>query len=459
MSLSGFIKRGGRFILNIGADPRDSDYTRLVKRIWYTASTVSLPVSIYSAISEYLGGNKIAAGAFFVSFFIFLASLVDGARSPGHFERNALILLVYFILAPAVMTVASGGFWRSQGAMMVGFLSPLFGLMLPRRRRAFALFGLYIAVFLILAVLWPFPEEKALMPEGLNSFQFWFGFLILLGFVFGAMYFFVVQRERAHVLLGLEKEKSERLLRRIENDLAQAAEIQKRLLPSDDQRFEGYDIVGANISCYEVGGDYYDFIPIDDDRLGVVIADVSGKGISAALLMASLRAALLAEVQPGFDIAAMAGRLNAFVHRSTDSKSFITFFFGELDRRTGGLRYINAGHNPPFVVRASGGITALGASGFALGMFPSASYEPGAVRLDAGGVAVLFTDGIPEARNGDGQEYTEERFKGLVAARRGLPAADLCRTVLEEIRAYAAAGQPCDDMTLVIVKRIGAASV
>jgi len=254
-------------------------------------------------------------------------------------------------------------------------------------------------------------------------------------------------------LLELEKEKSERLLRRIESDLAQAAEIQRRLLPTGNPRFEGFDISGANVSCYEVGGDYYDFVPIDENRLGVVIADVSGKGMSAALLMASLRAALLAEVQPGFDLAAMAGRLNAFVHRSTDSKSFITFFFGELDRRSGELRYINAGHNPPFIVRGSGVIEALGVSGFPLGMFASVSYEPGSGGLEAGDVAVLFTDGIPEARNGEGQDYTEERFRTLVADRRDLGAAGLCRTVLEDLRAYAAAGQPCDDITLVVIKK------
>jgi serine phosphatase RsbU (regulator of sigma subunit) len=194
-------------------------------------------------------------------------------------------------------------------------------------------------------------------------------------------------------------------------------------------------------------------VPIDPDHLGVVLADVSGKGISAALLMASLRAALLAETQPGLDLAGLAERLNAFVHRSTDAASFITLFFGELDRRTGGLRYVNAGHNPPFVVRGAGGVADLAASGFPLGMFPSASYDPGSVRLEAGDVAVLFTDGIVEARNGEGKEYTEERLRGFVAGRRDLDAAGLCRAVIEEVRGYAAAGQPCDDMTLVVVEK------
>lgn len=290
-------------------------------------------------------------------------------------------------------------------------------------------------------------------PAGTGSLFFGPGFIILLALILGGIAFFLVRLKKARSLLGREKERSEALLRRIENDLKQATEIQKRLLPGAAPRFGGFDIAGANVPCYEVGGDYYDFIPIDADRLGIVIADVSGKGISAALLMASLRAALLAEIQPGFDLTALAGRINDFVHRSTDSRSFITFFLGILDRRTGELRYVNAGHNPPFVIRKSGALEALGTSGFALGMFPGAAFAPGTVRLEDGDIAVLFTDGIPEARNGDGQDYTEERLRALVAGARACPAAGLCREILEDVHVFSAAGQPCDDITVMIVKR------
>ena len=171
------------------------------------------------------------------------------------------------------------------------------------------------------------------------------------------------------------------------------------------------------------------------------------------MLMASLRAALLAEVHPGFDIERMAVRLSDFIHRSSASNGFITFFFGELDRRTGELRYINAGHNPPFVARRTGGFAALGTSGFPLGMFPGANYEPGTVRLDEGDTAVLFTDGITEARNGAREEYSEERLRGAVAGHPELAARELCRAVLEEAHAFACATEPSDDITLVVVKR------
>jgi serine phosphatase RsbU (regulator of sigma subunit) len=443
------------FILNIGADPLDSDYTRLVKRIWYAATAISLPTSLFFTVAEILAGHPLNSAAFLFSFLLFLAVIADGARSPGHFGRNAFFILVYFVMAPAVMTVAAGGVWRSGGAILVGLLGPLFALILPGRRRAFWLFGLYAAVVMILGAFWPFPKEQNLRPLGFDPFQFWLGFLVLLAFVFASMYFFVVQRERAFILLGLEKERSERLLRRIEDDINQAAGIQKRLLPEGSPRFGGFDIAGANIPCYQVGGDYFDYVPIDADRLGVVIADVSGKGMSAALLMASLRAALLAEVNPTVDLAAMAGRLNDFVHRSTDSRNFITFFFGALDRRSGELRYVNAGHNPPIVLRRAGQISTLGSSGFALGMFPGATFEPGTVRLEPEDTAVLFTDGIPEARNGEGREYTEEKFRNFLVSRRDLASAELCRAVLEDAHAFAASGEPCDDITLVVIKRAG----
>jgi sigma-B regulation protein RsbU (phosphoserine phosphatase) len=241
--------------------------------------------------------------------------------------------------------------------------------------------------------------------------------------------------------------------RRVEADLEQAARIQKDLLPKGSPRLEGFDIGGSYVSCYEVGGDYYDFIPVDADRLGVAVADVAGKGIAAALHMASLRAALLAEVRPGSEIGPMAARLSEFVYKSSGPTGFITFFFAELDRRTGGMRYVNAGHNPPFVLRRDGRVLTLPSSGFALGMFPEAAYEAGETGLGPGDLAVLFTDGIPEGRDAGGMDYTVERLVDFIGQRRDRTADEICRAVLEDVHGHAGAGQPCDDMTIVVIKR------
>ncbi|MBM3297243.1 MAG: FHA domain-containing protein, partial [Candidatus Aminicenantes bacterium] len=167
---------------------------------------------------------------------------------------------------------------------------------------------------------------------------------------------------------SLEKE-------RMDRELALAARIQRDLLPQGSPRVGGYEICGLNLPCFEVGGDYFDFLTIDQGRLGVIVADVSGKGVGAALLMASLRASLQSEISPKYDPAALTARLNDFVHRSSASNDFVTFVFCELDLGTGGVRYVNAGHNPPAVIGKKGVVERLQPTGLCLGMFPSSAYE------------------------------------------------------------------------------------
>jgi sigma-B regulation protein RsbU (phosphoserine phosphatase) len=319
-----------------------------------------------------------------------------------------------------------------------------------------ALFVFYCALVMGLAVFEPSLREG---PSGRVNFDpvlFWLGFVVVAAFIFGVLYFFVVQRDKAHRLLAEEKAKSEGLLRRIEADLAQAARIQKDLLPKASPDLAGYDISGVNVPCYEVGGDYYDFVPIDPDRIGVVVADVSGKGISASLLMASLRAALLAEVRPDYDLGRMAARLSDFVYKSSGPASFVTFFFVELDRRTTLVRYVNAGHNPPFVLDRDGHARPLEISGFPLGMFAGSVYEARTSPLAPGELAVLFTDGIPEGRNDRGQDYSDDRFMAFVRERRALPAAEICREVISDVHGFSSGTEPCDDITLVVLKRTDA---
>jgi serine phosphatase RsbU (regulator of sigma subunit) len=198
---------------------------------------------------------------------------------------------------------------------------------------------------------------------------------------------------------------------KFQKELALAAQIQKDFLPKKNPPCENFDIAGTNIPCNQVGGDYYDFIAIDPCRLAVIVADVSGKGMSAALLMASLRAALIAEVGPQVRLENMAAKLNDFVHSSSAPNRFITFFFCELDMRAGVLRYINAGHNPPIVIAKDSTVTRLDPTGFCLGMFPAVAYEVSQVTLDKGDMVVLFTDGITDARNK--KAGLRDRGKGL----------------------------------------------
>ena len=242
---------------------------------------------------------------------------------------------------------------------------------------------------------------------------------------------------------------------RMERELQLAAQIQKDFLPRANPACENYDIAGKNIPCHQVGGDYYDFLPIDPSRLGITVADVSGKGVSASLLMASLRAALHSEVHPHFKPAAMAVKLNDFVQKSSSINSFITFFFCELDRKTGELVYVNAGHNPPLRLKPDGSTEVLESTGLCLGMLPNMTYEEKRIKLQLGEVLVLYTDGITESRSKANEEYGSDKLAEVCRKNFGLPVMETLKAVFQDLDDFTSKSPPHDDRTLVIVKRIG----
>ncbi|MGB2907108.1 MAG: SpoIIE family protein phosphatase [Candidatus Aminicenantaceae bacterium] len=247
---------------------------------------------------------------------------------------------------------------------------------------------------------------------------------------------------------ALEQEKSKK-------ELSLAEDIQKGLLPQKNPEVEGFEIVGINIPCLQIGGDYYDFLEIDEERMGIVIADVSGKGVGASLLMASLRAALQTEVHTGYNLDEMAGRLNNLVHRSTAPNLFISFFYCELNTKTGDLRYLNSGHNPPLILDKKKKITHLESCGLCLGMFPAQDYVSSIIKLNPGDTALLYTDGLTESRNKENQELTDEGLGKLLKKHQKLPAEKLMQTIFEELEVFTDGAEPMDDMTLVIIKRNG----
>ncbi|NOR14419.1 MAG: SpoIIE family protein phosphatase [Candidatus Aminicenantes bacterium] len=247
---------------------------------------------------------------------------------------------------------------------------------------------------------------------------------------------------------ALEKEK-------MEKELALAAQIQQDLLPKTSPDFNNYEIVGVNLPCYLVGGDYYDYVIIDEDRIAVVIADVSGKGVSASLLMASLRAALHAEISPDYDIKKMAAKLNNFVHSSSSSNSFISFCYCELNRQNGEIRYINSGHNPPIIIDKKKGIKRMETCGLCLGMFPKQEYEPKTLVLNPGDTALLDTGGFTESRNAQNEEFSEEGLIRLLKKSTKLSAGEIITNICEALKDFTTGTAPFDDMTLVIIKRTG----
>lgn len=255
---------------------------------------------------------------------------------------------------------------------------------------------------------------------------------------------------------GLEEAReSERERERLEKELQLARQIQARLLPAAAPRVPGLDLAGLSFSAQEVGGDYYDFIPLSDGRVGLVIADVSGKGVPAALLMSAFRASLLSQALGGEAPGVLLERLNRFLHRSVESGRFVTAFLGLLDPATGRLHYSNAGHNPP-VICADAGADApreLSTGGFMLGAFADGIWESAEVVLNPGDLLVLYTDGVTEAQDPTGDFWGEERLNAFLAQHRALGCAELAEALIQRVREFEGSTGPSDDITLLLARR------
>jgi sigma-B regulation protein RsbU (phosphoserine phosphatase) len=202
-----------------------------------------------------------------------------------------------------------------------------------------------------------------------------------------------------------------------------------------------------------VGGDYFDLIDLGAGRLAIVVGDVAGKGMPAALLMALLQASLRTLISAGFRGGELLEKLNAHLFANIPSNRLITLFYGEADPATGALSYVNAGHNAPLVVRADGVIERLPATAIALGVMPDAPFVPSAACLAPRDRLFLYTDGVTEAFNAQDQEYGEQRLESFLAGHREAAPADLVDAVVKDVLAFGGAVPPHDDMTLMVALR------
>jgi len=240
--------------------------------------------------------------------------------------------------------------------------------------------------------------------------------------------------------------------RRLEKELAIAREIQASFLPKRAPDVPGFDLAGATQPHDEVGGDYFDFIRVSDSRLGIAIADVSGKGIPAALIMAGFRMSLLAEIRNEFTMRAVMRKVNSLLHESTERDKFVTLFYGVLDWKNRSLSFSNAGHNPPLLLRADGRVQYLLEGGVALGVLPDARYEERPVALQPGDVLLLYTDGVSEAESPTGEQFGTRRLEQCLKRVAGGTAHEILKGVVDEVTAYAGEHGVSDDLTLVVVK-------
>jgi len=235
--------------------------------------------------------------------------------------------------------------------------------------------------------------------------------------------------------------------------LEQAAEIQRGLLPVQAPHVSGVDLAGYNAACHTVGGDYYDFLPYPDGRVGVLVGDVAGKGMPAALLMSSLQARVQVLFDDPTNLAALVTRLNRIISSNCPSNRFITFFIGILEPKTGELTYVNAGHNPPIVAHADGSVEKLEGTGLILGILPMATYQQGVCRMDPGDALLLFSDGVtePTSPNAD-EEFGEDRLAQVLAGLRDQDAQSIIAAINQKVDDFTGGAPPADDITLVVAK-------
>jgi sigma-B regulation protein RsbU (phosphoserine phosphatase) len=239
---------------------------------------------------------------------------------------------------------------------------------------------------------------------------------------------------------------------RLRGGLTEAARIQESLLAEEPPPFEGYDIAARSVPAEEVGGDFFDYLPFDDELLGLAIGDASGHGLPAALLVRDVVTGLRMGIDKDLKIAQVFARLNRVIHRSNLSSRFVSVFYGELEAG-GNMVYVNAGHPPPLVISRDGQVQGLATGGTVIGPLPEARFRHGHARLRPGDVLVMCTDGILERRSPDGEFFGDDRLRAAVQEAGTAGAAEILEHVFRTSTDWSRRRSWEDDATLVVVRR------
>lgn len=241
---------------------------------------------------------------------------------------------------------------------------------------------------------------------------------------------------------------------RLEHEMQLASEIQQRLLPRSLPELDGYSFAAWNRSARHVGGDYHDLIPIADDCVALVVADVSGKGVPASLLVSTVHSALRLLLEQCGIAGDLLSRLNEHVAASSAANKFVTFFVAEVRAGDGQVLYGNAGHNPALVVSTDGSVRELGSGGMPLGMMAGAPYRTDAIDMQPGDVLCIYSDGITEAENRQGDEFELPRLRDLLIDARDESPQAIVERMRQEVGAFSSGLPQGDDQTLVIARRL-----
>jgi len=264
----------------------------------------------------------------------------------------------------------------------------------------------------------------------------------------------IIATQSAQVIENARLYEKEQTLNRLEEDLHLAREIQRNLLPKTIPEMPGYEIAGKSNPAKEVGGDYYDFIPVDDHKMALCLGDISGKGVAGALLMANLQATLRGQTNRQISCAECLKQTNMFLYQCTDILKFATLFYAVLDSSTHQLCYSKAGHIPPMLVRKNGTMERLNAGGTVLGFLPDSTYKEATVHLDPNDILIVFSDGVTEAFNEAEDQFDEDRLREVILDNRHHSATVLMNDILRAVQDFTNQTSQQDDMTLVILQRL-----
>lgn len=248
-----------------------------------------------------------------------------------------------------------------------------------------------------------------------------------------------------------------RLKARLDHDIEIASKLQQGLLPKALPNLPDVAVAGSTLACYSVGGDCFDVIELDGGRHGFFVGDISGKGIPAALLATLLQGIFFTTASMDIALTGVFSRVNRYLCERAGGDRYATVFYGVLDK-LGAFEYVNAGHVPPLIRRASGAIERLDLASFPVGMFPEAEYESAAVKLEKGDFLVIYTDGVSEAVNVQTEMFEEERLRHMLENFKGETVEQLAETIREGVKAFTEGAAQSDDITILVVQYKGGAN-
>lgn len=263
----------------------------------------------------------------------------------------------------------------------------------------------------------------------------------------------IIATQSAQVLENARLMEERKALEILQEELRLAREIQRNLLPKEAPGVDGYGLAGHSEPAKRVGGDYFDYVDLGDQRLGLCVADVSGKGITAALLMSNVQATIRGQARLAPDAGACMSHSNEMLYASTDSNKFVTMFYGVLDTAKHRLEFCNAGHNPPIMLSDGGESTLLETGGPVLGVMPGFPYERNEVEFRPGWTLLIYSDGFSEALNRRLEEFGDDRLRESAENHASLPPDDLVKTLLAEVSEFCGDAPQADDMTMMAIRR------